>query len=305
MTTGFARTTQEQGPSVVRVIHLLAALLGVAVPAVASAQTNPLPAEPNPEPDPALTGDTVTVGVAAAYLPDYEGSDDYRLVPGPAAIGSFRNLSFQVLGNRASIDLIPNPSGPSWDVQAGPVGVVNFSRSNRRPIDDVRVKALPERSTAIELGGYIGLGKTGVVTSPYDKLSASLSYRHDVSGVHRSGIWTPSVNYFTPLSLKAAVGLFASAERVGRGFGRTYFDVTAADSVASGLPQFRTRGGWKNWTVGAAGTYSLTGNLLRGFKLVAGGTYKKMLNDYGDSPLVSVAGSRSQWLGAVGLAYTF
>ena len=97
----------------------------------------------------------------------------------------------------------------------------------------------------------------------------------------------------------------AAAERVERGFGRAYFDVDAADSVASGLPVFRTRGGWKNWTVGAAGTYSLTGNLLKGWKLVAGGTYKKMLNDYGDSPLVSVAGSRSQWLGAVGVAYTF
>lgn len=289
-----------------RATYFLAALLGAAVPlAPAAGQTNPIPAEPNPGPDPALVGDTVTVGVAAAWLPDYEGSDDYRLVPGPAAIGSFRNLSFQVLGNRASIDLIPNPSGPAWDVQAGPVGVVNFNRTSRRQIDDPRVKALPERGTSIELGGYVGLGKTGVVTSPYDKLSVSLSYRHDVSGVHRSGIWTPSVNYFTPLSLKAAAGLFASAERVERGFGRTYFDVDAADSMASGLPVFRTRGGWKHWTVGAAGTYSLSGNLLKGWKLVAGGTYKKMLNDYGDSPLVSFAGSRSQWLGAAGVAYTF
>ncbi|MGJ3628713.1 MipA/OmpV family protein [Sphingomonas sp. MMS24-JH45] len=114
------------------------------------------------------------------------------------------------------------------------------------------------------------------------------------------------MNYFTPLSLKAGVGLFASAERVGRGFGRTSFDVDAAeDGVASGLPVFRTRAGWKNWTVGAAGTYALTGNLLKGWKLVGGATYKKMLNDYGDNPLVSIAGSRSQWLGALGVAYTF
>ena len=279
-------------------------LLAVVAPlSSVAAQTNPLPAEPNPAPD--TVGDTVTVGVAAAWLPDYEGSDDYRVVPAPAAIGSFRNLAFQVIGNRASIDLIPNEPGPTWDVQLGPVGLVNFGRTNRRTIDDPRVRALPERGTSIELGGYAGIGKTGVVTSPYDKLSASISYRHDVSGVHDSGVLTPSINYFTPLSLKAAVGLFVSAERVGRGFGRAYFDVDAADSVASGLPVFRTRGGWKNWTAGIAGTYSITGNLLKGFKLVAGGTYKKMLNDYGDSPLVSVAGSRSQWLGALGVAYTF
>ena len=50
---------------------------------------------------------------------------------------------------------------------------------------------------------------------------------------------------------------------------------------------------------------SLTGDLLHGFKLVGGGTYSRLLNDFGDSPLVSVAGRRSQWLGVVGLAYTF
>ena len=289
-----------------RAISLLALALGAAVPfSGAAAQSTAVPAEPNPLPDPNAIGDTVTVGIAAAWLPDYEGSNDYRIVPGPAAIGSFRNMAFQVLGNRASIDLIPNRGGPTWDVQAGPVGVINFNRNNRNQIDDPRVRALPQRAIAAELGGYVGIGKTGVVTSPYDKLSASISYRHDVTGVHRSGILTPSVNYFTPLSLKAAAGLFLSAERVGRGFGRTYFDVDAAGAAASGLPQFRTRGGWKNWTVGLAGTYSITGNLLRGWKVVAGGSYKRMLNDYGDSPLVSIAGSRTQWLGAAGIAYTF
>ncbi len=280
-----------------------AAFACLSIPALA--QSASIPAEPNPTPDPMLVGDTATVAVAAAYLPDYEGSNDYRFVPGPAAIGSFHNFAFQILGNRASIDLIPNPSGPSWDLQAGPVGVINFNRTNNNAIDDRRVRALGERGTAIELGGYVGIGKTGVLTSPYDKLSASVSYRHDVNGVHDSGIWSPSVNYFTPLSLKAGVGLFASAERVERGFARSYFDVDGAQALASGLPQFRTRGGWKHWTAGIAGTYSLSGNLLKGWKAIGGVTYKKMLNDFGDSPVVSVAGSRSQWLAALGIGYTF
>jgi MipA family protein len=291
-----------------RVLHhavLAVALAGGGLLAAPAALAQSVPAEPNPTPDPGAVGDTVTVALAGAYLPDYEGSNDYRLVPGPAAIGSIHNFSFTVLGNRASVDLLPNPTGPSWDIQAGPIGVINFNRSNDKAIDDRRVRALGERDTAVELGGYVGLGKTGVLTSPYDKLSASLSYRHDVSGVHRSGIWSPSVNYFTPLSLKAGVGLFASAERVERGFARTYFDVDAAGAAASGLPQFRTRGGWKHYTLGLAGTYSLTGNLLHGWKAIGGVTYKRMLNDFGDSPVVSVAGSRNQWLAALGIGYTF
>jgi outer membrane scaffolding protein for murein synthesis (MipA/OmpV family) len=289
-------------------LRALAGALAVAAPLLAApalAQDAGVPTEPNAVPDIDMAGDTVTVGIAAAYLSDYEGSNDYSVIPGPAAIGSFHNLSFQVLGNRASIDLIPTPAGPVWDVQAGPVGVINFNRSSRSGIDDPRVRALGELGTAIEVGGYVGIGKTGVLTSPYDKLSATISYRHDVSGVHKSGIFTPSVSYFTPLSLKAGVGVFASAERVERGFGRTYFDVRPGQVAVSGLPAFRTDGGWKNYTLGVAGTYSLTGNLLKGFKLIAGGTYKRMLNDFGDSPIVSIAGSRNQWLGAVGVAYTF
>jgi len=144
-----------------------------------------------------------------------------------------------------------------------------------------------------------------VVTSPYDRLSVALSYRHDVTGVHDSGIWQPSINYFTPLSTKAAAGLFATAEHAGAGYARRYYSITPGQSVASGLPIYDARSGWKNWTAGALGTYSLTGNLLQGWKLVGSVAYSRMLNDFGDSPIVSQAGSRSQWLGALGVAYTF
>jgi len=249
--------------------------------------------------------DTVTVGVAGVYLPDYEGSDDYRVVPAPGALGSINGYAFTLAGNRVSVDLIRNQPGQTIDLQAGPVAVVNVNRTSRKQIDDPRIKALGERDTAIELGGYVGIGKTGVVTSPYDRIAVSLSYRYDVAGAHKSGIWQPTVTYFTPLSRKAAVGLFASAEHAEGRYARYYFGIDQAESVASGLAPYNPRGGWKNWSLGALGTYSLTGDLLGGWKAVGGINYRKMLNDYADSPVVSTAGSRSQWLGLLGVAYTF
>ncbi|SEN57003.1 Outer membrane scaffolding protein for murein synthesis, MipA/OmpV family [Sphingomonas gellani] len=252
-----------------------------------------------------MSGDSITVGLGAAYLPDYEGSDDYRFVPAPGAIGSFRGFNFTLAGNRLSVDLIPDGRGPTIDIQAGPIGVINFNRSSTKSIDDDRVKALGKVDTAVELGGYVGIGKTGVITSEYDRLSVSLSYRHDVSGTHKSGIWQPTVNYFTPLSRKAAVGLFASAEHAGNGYADAYFSVTPTQSLASTLPVYDAGKGWKNYTIGALGAVSVTGDLLHGFKLVGNVTYRRMLNDFADSPLVSVAGSRSQWLGVLGVAYTF
>lgn len=250
-------------------------------------------------------GDSITIGAGAVYLPDYEGSNDYHFTAAPGAIGSYRGFNFTLAGNRLSVDLIPNRPGPGIDVQFGPIGVVNFNRSSLKSIDDRRIRALGDRDTAIELGGYAGIGKTGVITSDYDRLSFSVSYRHDVNNAHDSGIWQPSINYLTPLSTKAAVGLFASAEHVGDGYADTYFTVFPQQVATSGLPAYRARGGWKNYTLGTVATVALTGDLLHGFKLVGGATYARLLNDFGDSPVTRIAGRRSQWLGALGLAYTF
>lgn len=254
---------------------------------------------------PSLDGDSVTIGVGGVYLNDYEGSDHYVWRAAPGAIGSIGGFSFTLAGNRASVDLIPNKPGPTWDIQAGPIGVVDLNRSSLSGIADSRVRALGKRPITLEVGGFVGIGKTGVVTSDYDRLSLSVSYRKGVSGAHRAGIWTPTINYFTPLSRKAAVGLFASADYAGRDYGRAYFDVDAAQSLASGLPVFTTRKGWKDYSIGALGTVALTGDLLHGFKIVGGGTYTRMLDDFARSPLVSIAGSRDQWVGVIGLAYTF
>ncbi|GAA0736279.1 MipA/OmpV family protein [Sphingomonas japonica] len=284
---------------------LLFSLAACAAFAVAPAQAQDQDASPTAADLPDAGGDFAIVGAGAAILPDYEGSNDYSVTPFPAAIGRVSGFAFTVLGNRASVDLIRDGVGPTWDFQAGPIAVVNFNRSSVDAIDDIRVASLPERDIAIELGGYVGIGKTGVITSDFDRLSASLSYRTDVSGTHESGIWTPSVSYSTPLSRKALVGLFVSAERVENRYADTYFSVTAPDAVLSGLPAYDADGGWKHYTIGLAFTHSLTGDLLNGLQLVAGGTYKRMLNDFGDSPITSVAGSRGQWLGAVGLAYSF
>lgn len=246
----------------------------------------------------------LTVAVGGVWLPDYEGSDDNRWIPAPAANGTVAGMSFTVLGNRASLDVIPDVAGKDWNFQLGPVAVINLNRTNRDAIKDPRVAALGEIDTAVEIGGYVGLGKTGLIHD-FDTLSVSLSYRHDVTKIHRSGVFTPSVNYTTPLSTKALVSLFASAEIVEDRYARTYFGVTSAASIASGLPAFRPEGGQKDITVGGMFTHAITGNLTKGLALVAGGTYKKLVGDFADSPLVSIAGTRHQWTAGAGLALTF
>jgi outer membrane protein len=207
------------------ILPLLPVLL-LAAPAFAQDQT----AETAPVPDastaPDLDKDSFQIGVGAGVVPSYEGSDDYVFTAVPGIRGRVSGINFALRGNRFSADVIPTPGGPGWDFQLGPVAQVNFARNSN--IRDPQVKALGKIDIAVELGGYAGIGKQGVFTSDYDKLSASVTYVHDVAGTHGSYVLTPSIDYGTPLSTKAYVGLNLSADYMGGGYADTYFSVTPA-----------------------------------------------------------------------------
>lgn len=249
--------------------------------------------------------DFVILGAGAAILPDYEGSDESRWAPIPAAAGRIGGFNFQYIGNRASVDLVRDTSGPGWDFQAGPLVAVNLDRTSTKSIEDARVKALGKLDTTIEAGGFIGIGRVGVITSDYDRLSLSLSYRRGLGGAHEAGVLTPSVTYMTPLSRKALVGIYGSAEHVDDGYNDAYFSISPVQALASGLPAYTARGGWKSYTLGAGGAVSLSGDLTHGLQLVGGATYRRLRGDAARSPITRIAGSPNQWMGMLGLAYSF
>ena len=78
------------------------------------------------------------------------------------------------------------------------------------------------------------------------------------------------------------------------------------DSLAtSGVPAFNAGGGMKNWKAGLLLNQSMTGDLLHGLSIFGTGQYSRLVGDFKRSPIVSQRGSASQWLGALGLAYTW
>jgi len=50
---------------------------------------------------------------------------------------------------------------------------------------------------------------------------------------------------------------------------------------------------------------SLSGDLLHGLSIFGVGQYSHLQGDFKRSPIVADRGSASQWLGALGLAYTW
>jgi outer membrane scaffolding protein for murein synthesis (MipA/OmpV family) len=263
-----------------------------AVPASAQ-EVEPIPFDPN----------SLSIGLGAGYLPSYDGSDDYRIIPVAVARGRVAGHNFFTRGLQLFVDAIPETEGSDIDVSLGPVAGLRLDRTSS--IKDVRVKKLGELETAIEIGGFAGIAKTGVITSDFDTLGVRVSYLKDVAGAHGSHIITPSIEYGTPLSRFTYVGIGASAEFVGDRYASYYFDVSPAGALASGLTPFKAKGGFKSWSTNLVAAHALSGDLLGGLSMFAVGSYTRLQNDFRRSPIVSQAGSPNQWFGAVGLAYSF
>lgn len=258
-----------------------------------------------PRAEPAANDDIVIVGAGIGRIADYEGSDDNRLVPVPGAVGRIGGFDFVYIGNRISVNLIPDPAGPGWSFILGPVASVGLNRTSLKGIDDPRIRALGKVDAAVELGGMAGIARQGVVTSDYDRLSATVSIRHDVAGGHGGTLVNPTLSYMTPLSTRAMTMVFVSATHADGDYARAYYTITPGQSAASGLPVFNARAGWKDLTIGGAVDVSLTGDLRGGLSVIGGVAYTRLLNDFAASPVVSIAGSRDQWMMGLGLAYTF
>jgi outer membrane scaffolding protein for murein synthesis (MipA/OmpV family) len=290
---------KERGHDFMRYFTCAGLAACLATPALS--QNEPAAAQ-LPSPEQVSNRDTLTVGVGAAILPDYEGSDDYRIIPAAAVRGQYRGIGFTTRGTYLYVDVIPQSGKVDFDV--GPIVGIRFN--SRRSIDDPVVKLLPKRKSALEAGGFAGVSFHGV-TNPYDRLAFRVDVLHDIGSAHKSTTVSPNVEFSTPLSRTTYASANIGAEFVSNRYADYYFSLTPQDSLATGgaLPAFNASGGMKNWKAGLLLNQSITGNLLHGFSIFGLGQYSRLVGDFKRSPIVAQRGSASQWIGALGLAYTW
>ncbi|WP_374528377.1 MipA/OmpV family protein [Novosphingobium sp.] len=246
--------------------------------------------------------DRFTVGLGLGVSSDYEGADEYRLVPGGLLQGRIGDVEVQMRGLNLYSDFIADPRGQRTTFAFGPVVQLRLERTG--DIKDPRVAALGKRDTGVEVGLVAGVGRRGVLFPP-DRLSFDVTVLRDVAGAHDSTIITPSLSYAAPVSQRAYARISLSADHVGSGFARTYFDV--APSAAPGaLPAYATSGGgWKSASAALLYTRDLGGDPRAGLGLFSLVSYKRLLGQFADSPIVRDAGSAHQGFGMVGLSYSF
>lgn len=255
--------------------------------------------------EPTAEQDEITLGTGIISVPSYEGSDDSVIIPEVVIRGRVSGFNFFSRGPALYADLIrDNGNEQGIDVGFGPVLALRLDRTDL--IKDQRVEALGERDVAVEAGGWVGVTKTGVITSQYDLLSVRVDARWDVAGAHESYVITPTIEYGTPLSTQTFVGASVLTEFVGSDFGNYYFNVGPEGAAQSGLSRYSEAGsGFKRVGANLLGSQSLSGDLLTGLNAVAIVGYYRMLGDFKRSPIVAEAGSADQWIAGLGLTYTF
>jgi outer membrane scaffolding protein for murein synthesis (MipA/OmpV family) len=247
-------------------------------------------------------GDYLSVGAGVAYGPSYAGSDDYTVYPMPLLQGSFHGVAIDPRSGGLALDFIPDPDkGVGFNL--GVAARVRLDRAHQ--IKDPVVKSLGKLDTAVEVGPTAGV-TIAQVLNPYDSLTFTADALWDVAGAHKGMVVDPSVSYFTPLSRGIAASLSLSAEYADSKFADYYYTIDPLGSAASGLPVFDADSGFTRAGANLLLGFDLDGNLENGgLALVVVGGYSRMLGDAKRSPVTSLRGSADQWLGAVGVGFTF
>lgn len=295
------------------------AALCLGAPIHAQVREDAAVAEPQgPPPAPVFDETWVTLGVGAGLVPSYSGSDDYVVFPLPLIVGRIGGVGISPNGPGFNLDVLSRP--PASPTMQGPRG--NAERSPAKPgfsfgpsfrfrndranrIEDPVVALAGELDTAIEVGVNGGVNFSQVF-SKADRLGISAQVRWDILGAHQGMVAEPGVIYFTPLGRGAAVQLALNASFVDDDFADYYYSVSPAQSAASGLPQFTADGGLNSLGALTILTVDLDNNLLNGgFNIYGVAGYSRLMGDAADTPYTSIRGSADQFIGGIGVGYTF
>lgn len=230
------------------------------------------------------------ISLGAGIAPEYDGSSDVRAIPFVLADLRWQGITFEFRGLRGRADLASDPRFA--------IGPVIGARLDRSDVNGP-VGVLPEIDTAIEAGAFIGY-RFGGDQLGQGSLQLDLTAVHDVSQTHNGLLATVSASYATVRKPNTFVTVDVQTTWANSDYSRTYFGISAADAIRSGLAAYRPGSGIRDVGAGVSAGYYFDQHL--GLIARAGATY--LVGDIADSP-VTEQGSRWQPLGGVTLSYRF
>jgi outer membrane protein len=234
------------------------------------------------------------IGVAGGQAPDYQGSNDYKFVGAPFFKFTFWGERYATLiGTEFNVNVVNDPVlrfGLS----------VNYHPGRDSSVDDPVVSKMQKIDNTAEAGAFIGAQFIDK-SNPRNRFTITFDFLDDVGDVYNGYTFTLSARYWVPLSRPIDFSIGASSTFADNNYMSTYFGVSPADSVRSGLPVYNASSGIKDVSVSPAIVYHLS----KTWHVAVGAKYSRLLDDAKDSPVVALRGSADQWVYGLGVAYSW
>jgi outer membrane protein len=216
-----------------------------------------------------------TVGLGVGMAPDYEGSDDTDGVPMLMFSHRYDSGRFvNLMGTNLKVNLLANK-----EFSLGPV--LNY-RQGRDDVDNKRVDAMKDIDDAFEAGVFAGFDINNILFG--------LELLADVSDEHDGWTIQPSIGYRWKASPDLIIIPSAFATGADTDYMETYFSVNSTNRGTSDLPDYSADSGLKDLGIKVSAHYTPWKNWgIMGFL-----SYKTLLNDAEDSPVVDIEGDDKQ-----------
>ncbi|WP_025560592.1 MipA/OmpV family protein [Sphingomonas sp. UNC305MFCol5.2] len=224
-------------------------------------------------------GDHISIGIGGAYMPAYQGAKKYRFQPLPAI-----DIQF----DRFFVNFQDGIGANLFDSESVTVGV------GLTPAVGYRAKDAPPGIGKLSLG----LGARGFVKLRQFGFEATLGTTKIFAGSTKGFLVDASLSHPVMISEKLTLNPSIGTTYGDRKHNNRYFGVTAQQSLASGLPQFRAGSGFIDAKADLGLQYRLTDRI--GVGVVGGVT--RLLGDVKDSPIVK---RKTQPYGIAFVSYNF